>query len=649
MAEQSDEQVQSGPQDERGDPAAIGLALGGASRAEADAFLRKQARLVDLQIERIKAQDDHIDEEQRLTLSHMRVRRFGDYTRMALEALVGVLILATIMGLASMVINASGDRDLVFDTLSVPPDLAARGITGAVVSARLLDRFAAMEAETTTITQDAESFRSISGGNIRIAIPNTGISLGELDQYLRDWLGDETHISGEIVRSGGQLAMTVRFGHRPGVTLTGSEQDLSSIVQSAAESLYRQVLPLRYSDLLIQQGRYQEALTILSPLSLYGAAPQRAGALASWAELLNSLGEPRKALELALVASRLAPNDLYTQWVLPDCYQNLGHDEDEVAADRRVVQIGQGLSGTVASDTANGWLLYKAWGLERTGDFQGGLATLDHLMEVTEANSGYDSLVMLNKAMVEALAHDIATARTAQLPDVIYSYPPRFGALWLATLVDTAAGDWSTATDDGEKALELGTGHKETQPALVGHTVGIVPALAIAHAHLGNFSRAHVLIDPTPLDCDACVRARGSIAGLQHEWRAASRWFAMVDERSPSIPLTDVVWGEMLLAKGDLDSAIDKFALANRKSEHFADPLEMWGEALMLKNHSDLALVKFEDANKYAPNWGRLHMKWGEALGYVGREGEARAQYRIASTLDLSLADKAELARDMRS
>ena len=41
-------------------------------------------------------------------------------------------------------------------------------------------------------------------------------------------------------------------------------------------------------------------------------------------------------------------------------------------------------------------------------------------------------------------------------------------------------------------------------------------------------------------------------------------------------------------------------------------------------------------------------MKWGEALGYVGRMDEAHAQYRIAATLDLSVADKAELARDSR-
>jgi Flp pilus assembly protein TadD len=75
----------------------------------------------------------------------------------------------------------------------------------------------------------------------------------------------------------------------------------------------------------------------------------------------------------------------------------------------------------------------------------------------------------------------------------------------------------------------------------------------------------------------------------------------------------------------------------------------MWGEALMQKNRSDLALAKFEEANKYAPNWGRLHLKRGEALGYLRLKDEARAQYGIASTLDLSVADRTELSSDMRA
>ena len=68
----------------------------------------------------------------------------------------------------------------------------------------------------------------------------------------------------------------------------------------------------------------------------------------------------------------------------------------------------------------------------------------------------------------------------------------------------------------------------------------------------------------------------------------------------------------------------------------------------MAKNQSHLALAKFAEAVKYAPNWGHLHLKWGEALAYAGKRNEGRAQYQIASTMDLSVADKAELASAMR-
>ncbi|HEX4533240.1 MAG TPA: hypothetical protein VH000_03335, partial [Rhizomicrobium sp.] len=112
----------------------------------------------------------------------------------------------------------------------------------------------------------------------------------------------------------------------------------------------------------------------------------------------------------------------------------------------------------------------------------------------------------------------------------------------------------------------------------------------------------------------------------------------------PSIPFAYADWGQMLLAKGDLDGAIVKLTIANQKGPHFADPLEMWGEALMAKNRSDLALAKFEEANKYAPNWGRLHLKWGEALAYAGKKGDAAKQFAIAARLDLTSAEKSELA-----
>ena len=88
--------------------------------------------------------------------------------------------------------------------------------------------------------------------------------------------------------------------------------------------------------------------------------------------------------------------------------------------------------------------------------------------------------------------------------------------------------------------------------------------------------------------------------------------------------------------------AIAKFNIAKQKGPHFAD---LWkvGAALMAKNQQ--ALGEFEEANKYAPNWGRLHLKWGEALSYAGKKDEAQKQYGLAAGLDLSSADKAELAK----
>jgi hypothetical protein len=64
----------------------------------------------------------------------------------------------------------------------------------------------------------------------------------------------------------------------------------------------------------------------------------------------------------------------------------------------------------------------------------------------------------------------------------------------------------------------------------------------------------------------------------------------------------------------------------------------------MAKNQSHLALAKFAEAEKYAPNWGRLHLKWGEALWYAGKKDDAKAQFARAALLNLSAADRHELA-----
>jgi hypothetical protein len=40
-----------------------------------------------------------------------------------------------------------------------------------------------------------------------------------------------------------------------------------------------------------------------------------------------------------------------------------------------------------------------------------------------------------------------------------------------------------------------------------------------------------------------------------------------------------------------------------------------------------------------------LHLKWGEALYWTGKKDEAGRQYALAVGLDLTAAEKSELAR----
>jgi len=50
-----------------------------------------------------------------------------------------------------MIWDASQSSGLLIEPLSAPPDLAARGITGEVVAAKLLDHLSEMQAQTSTI------------------------------------------------------------------------------------------------------------------------------------------------------------------------------------------------------------------------------------------------------------------------------------------------------------------------------------------------------------------------------------------------------------------------------------------------------------------------------------------------------------------
>ena len=630
------------------DPAAVALALGSASRAKADEFLTEQIAVTRLQKERLAAQDRHFHEEAALELSHLRLRRFSGWAKAAFEFSAGLIALVLAAILAFTVWNAAHSEGLIIESFAVPPDLAARGFTGEVVAGQVLDRLAAMQAATDSGVTN-QGYSGGSGDDIKVEIPETGISIGELYRFLRRWLGHETHIGGEVVHTATGLAITVRAGTTGADTAAGAETDLDTLLQKTAENIYRRTQPYLYVRYIVP---------VADPAA---GAPRLAEARAILAELIHSSRYQALAWNMLGIISRIYEHndrkavDEYSKAITINpifvaAFGNragletrMGHAEDALtdfrAADRLRVQDTSGDQSRASSLQVT----YQAQAAALMGDYGGAFALMQRAMNMATlpglADRGLTSVQWLS------LQHDVRAARAYVLPVPppagMLTVQPEINRLVMATTLENWAGivAMMPTVEKAVAAQTLGLDPATTRQAV------LQPALALARAKLGDIAGAESLIAATPGDCYDCVRIRGQIAGEAKQWARADFWFARAVHDAPSIPFAHEDWGRSLLARGKPDEAIAQFTLSNKKGPHFADPLEGWGEALMAKNQSHLALAKFKEAEKYAPNWGRLHLKWGEALYYAGKKDEARAQFARAATLDLTPSEKAELAK----
>ena len=629
------------------DPASVALALGGASRENADAFLKKQGALID-------DQRHHLREQFKLLRLGVWEKRLGVLLRIA-TMVVGLAVAAA---LGFLVWDATQAQGLVIEAFSVPPDLAARGLTGEVVATRFRDQVQAMQAATKS-ERPADTYQDNWGSELKVEIPDTGLTLGELDQMLRDRFGHVSHVTGEVVRTASGIAVTARLGDATPKTFTGPENDFDNLARQAAEAVYRGSQPYRYAQYVAAQGRTAEALAVISELAINGPPGERGWAYTEWGMLdLNGRGGLPAAIRHCLKGRAVGgASTVAADICLTNAQVWSGHDEAALAIAPELAKSAQIRTPGVTEDYfENNKIVSVAYLEYVTGDL------LRSAEDFTRAESAPDFLGSVQMmpamaAMTYAQDHDPTTAMRIMTglehsgdtdflrADALYGLLA-LPAYWIAAY----HGDWSMALSHARAADAWLAAREKDDPEL-GPLLGrlrpvwIEPLMALAMTQKGDAAAGAALAATTPGDCYLCLRVRGQIATTGKNWGQASDWFARAVMAAPSIPFAYADWGQMLLAKDDPDAAIAKFTLANQKGPHFADPLEMWGEALMKKNRSDLALAKFAEADKYAPNWGRLHLKWGEALSYAGKKDEAQKQFAQATPLDLTAADTAELAR----
>ena len=642
------------------DPAAAALALGSASRAKADSYLDEQMVVARAQTEVLHLQAHELKHELKLRHWSLRVRHISDVMKVTFEVAVAFIFIAIAVAIGFEIWDAAHDNGLIIEAFQVPPDMASRGLSGQVVAGQLLDKLTAMQNATQS-ARPAQSYANNWGNDVKVQIPDTGVSIGEFNRYLHAWLGHETHIEGEVFRTAAGITVTARVSGDGGATFSGSETDLDTLLQKAAERIYRQTQPYRYAVFRLHNligsspAETKEAQQVFTQLTTNPDREERAWAwlgLANTARFYNA--DIRVSSDYFRKALAESPDLVVAELDLAENEDNLSHDEAALAFGRATEKMYEG-GNVISTARSNAGRVYRLENLAMIdgllGDFAQVIADDQPGVYIPDVSGSVEAL---RENILSALAfqHDGPAVRAGlkMLPALPQS--DAFDRLTrIEGLFNAYAGlqNWQAlvAIDPAaEKAQWEGLPTQDNRTLI---QANVWPWLALAKAELGDIPGAVAVIAKTPLDCYDCVRVRGTIAALALRPGAADFWFADAVKQAPSIPFAYTDWGAALLAEGRTDTAIVRFKLANEKGPHFADPLEMWGEALMRQNRSDLALAKFEEANKHAPHWGRLHLKWGEALFYAGKHDDAKKQFAIAAGLDLSPSDKAALGRWMTS
>jgi len=606
------------------------LALAGASRAEADAFLRDQRH--------------HLQEQLKQLSLKLWEMRLGVLLRIA-TAFTGLAVAA---GLAYLIWNAATSNDLVIDSFQVPPDLAARGLSGPVVAAKLSDKIAAMQAQTNSQRAPKSYANGISDG-LKLDIPETGVSLAELDRFLRAKLGHDLHIGGELVLDEKGIALTARIGTDGSATVAGAPADMDTLLQTLAEQVYRITQPYRYAVWLQRErngSHVEDAIAVLKDLAAGGPAKERAWAYNGLGASLSTYQSTKTALAMHRRGHELDPENYLLVANIAALEGDFGQAEDSLRDEQTALELilAHGRDYGLPDRLAGPEHSYRAAIFFARGALLEAADEARKFMAVALAGATANQGI---GQYVEALAalHEPDAARTAQAENPVSPLALsnfQLGNFHARVAVAQEAQDWAGVLAAERDLLSLQArfpGWTDIRPTFFD------PLMALALAHLGRFAEAEARLKTTPGDCYPCLRARAQVAALQGQDGRADFWFARAAAVAPSSPYAETEWGRALLERKQPGAAIAHFASANKIGPHFADALEGWGEALMAQNQSHLALAKFAAAEKYAPNWGRLHLKWGEALYYAGRKDEAAKHFARAAVADLTPSEKSELRR----
>ncbi len=563
-------------------------------------FLEKQAQLLDTQRQHLE--DEHALRLAQLThqRSLLRGQRIGQAIRIAFQIGIALVVLVIGAGIAVMLHDAFTSHSVVIDAFNAPAGLASRGVTGTAVASEVLNELTRLQSATRD-SDIAQRKRSLSNGwsnDVKVDMPETGISLGEISRLLTARFGHDLHIGGDLIESAsGGLALSVSGDGLSPKTFTGGADDLDKLVVDAAQYVYSQFEPDLWADYLSEVGRCPESIAFIKSAFSRADDQQRADLLSRWAtcqmETDTSPSSRRQALELYQRAIELNPDRGSPYFNAEDILRSFGDEEG-------AWRLGRALRARRSAAGAGPWY-------HLTGDFR---AVLDQLTAEAAANGGIGPFTTaahgpLNIAAAEVRLHDPAAAELTLQTVQAGDQSPDVSSFvhFVRGLLAEEVGDVTQAEMEMSAVMDL----IAANPAIAATWWPDECSIAPIEEAAGRLDQADAVLRSGGGHYVDCQRFRGDILDHRGDWAGAQKAYATAVTLAPDLPAGYYSWGAALARHGDLAGAIAKLEAANQRGPHWADPLKAWGDVLVKQGRPKEALAKYDQALKYAPNWSALH------------------------------------------
>ena len=555
---------------------------------------RAMTQLLQRQVEQIDAETPWRMAQLRGQAREGRLRRLGQRIRLAMQAGVALVFLAVGLSLLMMVADAVTSNVVVVEAFDAPPALTAQGINGKVVASALLDALQKLQTATRSVEKGLIA-QTAWASDVQIDVPETGVSLGEINRLLHKHFGHDLHIGGTLLQlSSGSLALTVRGDGMPARRFEGAATALDALTTQAAEYAYGQSQPERFAVYLVGSGRGRDALEFLP--GAFARAPtdaSRARLANSWGNAFLDLNQPGKAIEKYRLSIALDPNDWHARSNLPLVVQLTDGEE---AGWREASAFLKAVAAAPPGRRPDQRLLENAasiaWDLP---------LFIAAMIDDVRHNSGAGAATNIDGPLIadtEALMHDpdeAARYMAASDPD---DPQTKAEALLLAAYTAMDRQDFAAAVPPLEAFWKAWQASPDLQTTD-----------SDSQCYLGlAYGMAHRMTDADALFAKAgpwsrCAGFHGYALALAGDAADAAKVWDVNVRAAPDLPHVYLWRGMAELQHGDLIAAESDFAAAHARAPHYADPLKYWGDALSRQGKWKDAQDRYAEALTYAPGW----------------------------------------------